>query len=366
MSSRRLRVSWLTTLALVLAVGFGSSSIPASAQSGSKTFTETGKTVNGRFLQYWETHGGLAQQGFPISNELGEVSDTDGKLYTVQYFERAVFEYHPENPVPNDVLLSLLGSIRYKAKYPGGAPNQTPNRTSGAVLFKETGKYLGGLFLQYWQSHGGLVQQGFPITDEFEEKSDLDGKTYRVQYFERAVFEMHPENPSPHNVLLAQVGTFRYAEKSSAGWVAPPYPVPPAVAAAQPTPKPAAPQPTAAPKPPTPAPAPAPAGSGKVIISSIFYDGAESRTEGDEYVVVKNTGAGAVDLAGYRINAGDPGQNFTFPSHVLQPGAEVRVYTNRSIPGSYSFGRESAIWNNGGDCGYLFNPQGEQVDEYCY
>src|SRR5436190_4335110 len=33
--------------------------------SGSRTFPETGKTVTGLFLNYWDTHGGLAQQGFP-------------------------------------------------------------------------------------------------------------------------------------------------------------------------------------------------------------------------------------------------------------------------------------------------------------
>jgi hypothetical protein len=78
-----------------------------TAQGTSRTFPETGKTVSGRFLEYWDTHGGLMQQGYPISDEMQEVSDTDGKTYTVQYFERAVFEKHPENAPPNDVLLSL-------------------------------------------------------------------------------------------------------------------------------------------------------------------------------------------------------------------------------------------------------------------
>jgi hypothetical protein len=69
---------------------------------------------------------------------------------------------------------------------------------------------LGGVFQQYWNTHGGLAQQGFPISDEFNEKSDLDGKTYRVQYFERAVFEYHPEQKDPkYQVLLSQLGTFR-------------------------------------------------------------------------------------------------------------------------------------------------------------
>jgi pimeloyl-ACP methyl ester carboxylesterase len=72
---------------------------------------------------------------------------------------------------------------------------------------------VGGKFLTYWQQHGGLTQQGFPISDEFQEKSDLDGKTYTVQYFERAVFELHPENAPPYDVLLSQLGTFRYNHK---------------------------------------------------------------------------------------------------------------------------------------------------------
>src|SRR5437868_2864839 len=95
-------------------------------QSSSQYFSQTGKTVGGRFLQYWQAHGGLAQQGYPISDEMRERSDTDGKVYTVQYFERAVFEEHSENQPPNDVLLSLLGTFRYKDKYPNGAPGQTP------------------------------------------------------------------------------------------------------------------------------------------------------------------------------------------------------------------------------------------------
>src|SRR4051812_27305206 len=71
--------------------------IPALAQPKARTFTETGKTISGGFLDYWSQNGGLAQQGFPISEEFPEISETDGKSYVVQYFERAVFEHHPEN-----------------------------------------------------------------------------------------------------------------------------------------------------------------------------------------------------------------------------------------------------------------------------
>jgi hypothetical protein len=54
--------------------------VPAKlAQGGCQTFTQTGKTVCGKFLTYWQQHGGLAQQGYPISNTFTEVSDLNGK-----------------------------------------------------------------------------------------------------------------------------------------------------------------------------------------------------------------------------------------------------------------------------------------------
>jgi hypothetical protein len=109
-----------------------------------------------------------------------------------------------------------LGTFQYKQKYPNGAPGQTPNTSEGSVLFPETGHRVGGKFLAYWQQNGALAQQGYPISDEFMEKSDLNGQTYLVQYFERAVFELHPDNQPPYDVLLSQLGTFQYREKYGA------------------------------------------------------------------------------------------------------------------------------------------------------
>ncbi len=99
-------------------------------QGGCQAFPETKQAVCGQFLTYWQEHGGLAQQGYPISGEFREQSDLNGQVYTVQYFERAVFEYHPENPPPNDVLLSQLGTFRYKEKYGSGIPGAQPSVTS--------------------------------------------------------------------------------------------------------------------------------------------------------------------------------------------------------------------------------------------
>ena len=99
-----------------------------------QTFPETGIAACGRFLDYWRTHGGLAQQGFPISGEFVERSALDGKTYTVQYFERAVFELHPENQPPYDVLLSQLGTFRYRQLYTEQGPPPAPISTAQATV----------------------------------------------------------------------------------------------------------------------------------------------------------------------------------------------------------------------------------------
>jgi hypothetical protein len=188
--------------------------VPATVPGGTaRTFPQTGKAVNGLFLAYWDDRGALAQQGYPISPVIQERSDLNGQTYAVQYFERAVFEYHPENQAPFNVLLSQLGTFRYQQKYgTAGAPGQQANQANGRY-FPETKHWVGGKFRSYWEQHGGLAQQGYPISEQFTEVSPLDGKPYTVQYFERAVFELHPENQAPFDVLLSQLGTFQYQQK---------------------------------------------------------------------------------------------------------------------------------------------------------
>lgn len=180
------------------------------AQSDSQTFAGTGKTVRGKFLaKYWSASGGgVLQYGLPISEEMQERSDTDGKTYTTQYFERAAFELHPQNQPPYDVLFSLLGVFEYKQKYPTGAPGQIPNNSAGSRLFPETGKRVGCEFLDYWLRSGGLMEFGYPISEEFTEVSDLDSRSYKVQYFQRAVFSYHGEGQQGQTVQRSDLGTF--------------------------------------------------------------------------------------------------------------------------------------------------------------
>jgi hypothetical protein len=80
---------------------------PTTPRAGAAFFAETGHNIEGRFRDYWQGQGGLAQFGYPLTEAIEQ--QIDGKRYTVQYFERARLELHLENPAPYDVLLGQFG-----------------------------------------------------------------------------------------------------------------------------------------------------------------------------------------------------------------------------------------------------------------
>ena len=64
---------------------------------GQLYFPETKHTLSGRFLKFWRKRGGLEIFGYPISQPIEEISPSDGQERITQYFERARFEWHPED-----------------------------------------------------------------------------------------------------------------------------------------------------------------------------------------------------------------------------------------------------------------------------
>lgn len=83
------------------------------SRPGLRYFPETEHGVGGRFLRFWEENGGLTIFGYPISEEVQELLP-DGQIYTVQYFERARLEYHPQHAgTPYEVQIGLLGRGLY-------------------------------------------------------------------------------------------------------------------------------------------------------------------------------------------------------------------------------------------------------------
>ncbi len=186
-------IAMLTILGLLLGLP---ASVGARSSAAQRCFPETGKCVEGRFLDYWNAHGGLAINGFPLSDERQEkIGDT---TYWVQWFERVRMEYHPEYAgTPSEVLLGQFGRAIHPAD-PPVAPMAVGR------FFPETGHNVPPDFLAYWTQNGGLPQFGYPLSEVFNET--LEGKSYEVQYFERARFERHPENPASSNILLGQFG----------------------------------------------------------------------------------------------------------------------------------------------------------------
>jgi N-acetylneuraminic acid mutarotase len=200
----------------VLVVGGAANSTTPSAEiytddgAASACFAETNRCISGPFRDYWEAHGGLAINGYPLTDPRREVLE-DGNEYTVQYFERTRLELHPENPPPYTMLVGQFGRqiLRDRAVTAFGGlygPAAAPVPASAdATFFPEIGHNLGGRFRDYWLANGGLAQFGFPLTELFEERLE-NGTLYQVQYFERARFELHPENAAPNQVLLGQFG----------------------------------------------------------------------------------------------------------------------------------------------------------------
>ncbi len=241
---------WLTlVLALAVLIPLVAAVLPAGAAPGStrsRYFPETGYTVSGSFLDYWENNGGLYIFGFPITEEFEDLS-TNGETYLTQYFERAIFEYHPEYAGTRyEVLLRLLGVIVTEGRYfdPAAEPYED---TPGRLYFEHYGGHsLSGVFLDYWRRNGGLPVFGYPLSESFYEVSPTDGNTYLVQYFERNRFEWHPElEGTPYEILLGLLGS-EYLKRMQEGGLITPTVGP-------------APSPTPTPTPtPTPVPPPGP------------------------------------------------------------------------------------------------------------
>ncbi|HMA35929.1 MAG TPA: hypothetical protein VKY74_15810, partial [Chloroflexia bacterium] len=182
--------------------------LPDPHAPGARYFAPTGHTLRGVFRTYWELHGGLAQFGYPLTEEFPEKNALNGQVYTVQYFERNRFEYHPEYAgTAYEVLLGLLGRTVTARIAPDFSPFQPVPAPPTGRYFPETGHTLAPEFALYWAQHGGLAVYGFPISEPYREISRTDGKDYLVQYFERNRLEYHPEyRGTPSEVLLGLLG----------------------------------------------------------------------------------------------------------------------------------------------------------------
>jgi hypothetical protein len=193
---------------------------PRPPADGYLHFSETNHNLGGAFRTYWSRNGGLPVFGFPLTEEFMQKNASDEKSYTVQYLERQRYEYHPENAgTPYEVLLGRLGA---EALAPRGVDWQNLPKASPTTphYYPQTGQAIDPLFWDYWRSHGlelgdagvsereALALWGYPLTGLMDEQLP-DGSTIKVQWYERARFEYHPENRPPYNVLLGRLAAER-------------------------------------------------------------------------------------------------------------------------------------------------------------
>jgi 5-hydroxyisourate hydrolase-like protein (transthyretin family) len=108
----------------------------------------------------------------------------------------------------------------------------------------------------------------------------------------------------------------------------------------------------------------------RAAIVGIHADAAgdDRRNLNGEYVLVRNTGAAAVNLAGWKLDAGDRSQRFSLASHHLKKGATVRIHTGRGTAraGHLFLGSGRPIWNNDGDTATLIDPHNIVVSRHRY
>ncbi len=193
-----MKASWASVLlvGLVMILMGGK---PSFAQGENPTpedrryFAETGHFVSGEFLQTYESiPNPKLIYGLPITRAF---LDT-GKNRMVQYFENTRFEYVAENPPELRVQISELGRLMYEP----GLSLPTPENFPACRNYPETKRRVCYAFLAFFESHGGVAQFGYPISN-FEIQDQRI-----VQVFQRARLEYHPEMPIGDRVQLSNLG----------------------------------------------------------------------------------------------------------------------------------------------------------------
>jgi hypothetical protein len=175
---------------LACLMGLSQGVVFAQEGSTSKYFPETGHNVTGEFWAYYQSYANAALIfGFPLTEAFKDPKS--GR--TVQYFTRARFELHPEDP-KEKVHLTALGSAIY-------TPGQGVDIFSpmGCRSFKN-GYSVCFSFLDFFDKNGKEEIFGQPISSfQFS-----NGRI--IQYFERARFEWYPEYGEGQKVVLADMG----------------------------------------------------------------------------------------------------------------------------------------------------------------
>ena len=100
------------------------------------------------------------------------------------------------------MLVLLTGTVANPRYIPQlyAAQQTVTSPSTGVLYFSETGQYLHGTFRQFYEANGGVTVFGLPLTPIVS-----DG-ALRVQYFERARFEVPVGHDDAGEVMLTRIG----------------------------------------------------------------------------------------------------------------------------------------------------------------
>jgi hypothetical protein len=169
----------------------------AEDDSDWRYFQASGFYVEGPFLEFYETRGGLSVFGYPKTIVF---LDQNTGLY-VQYFDNARMEWHPYNPDPYKVQLGLLGE-ELGHREPPLAQSEWQPSSRFRRTFTQTGHIVSFAFLDFYDNHGGLDVFGYPISEPMLDEE----RGFIVQYFQRMRMEWNPERPRDERVVIGELG----------------------------------------------------------------------------------------------------------------------------------------------------------------
>ena len=86
-----------------------------------------------------------------------------------------------------------------------------------------------------------------------------------------------------------------------------------------------------------------------------------------EYVVLCNRSGSPMQLGGWRLTDEGANHSYRFPSFAIAAGARVTLYSGAGTNSAAAlyWTADGAVWNNGGDCAYLYDPAGTLVSSGC-
>jgi len=278
-----------------------------------------------------------------VVNVAGDAEDPNGPTYAT--FSTLLDASRTAGGAPIVATLSRDGQV-------GVDPALAQWGATDAEWVEQTGHWVAGPFWMFMQSQGvvykdGVYAQeplfenpfyatGYPISDAYWSQVLVGGVQQNVlmQCFERRCLTYTPLNAPEWQVEAGNIGlhyyTWRYGQAGET-------------------------------------PTPARVSTGDLRIDYILADPSWEVGAQYEYALIRNYDEVTIHLEGWQVRD-ESGTTFTFPDVALLPGASLRLHVAKGLNTATDiyWGRTGAVWNNGGDSGYLIDPTGKIVAGYFY